>query len=332
MNPGEVKFLIIRFSSIGDIVLTSPVIRCLKEQVENSTLHYFTKPQFSGLLQENPYIDKIHTLKKSFVETVDELKNEGFDYVIDLHKNFRTYRYKNSLKVMDFSFPKLNWEKWLYVNLKINKLPDKHIVDRYFHAVRVFDVNNDGKGLDFFISDNDNVNIESIDSGLKKGFIVFGIGGNHFTKKMPAEKIVNLCKKIDFPIVLTGGEEDNKTGEYIEQNCNNVYNACGKFSIMQSASIVKQSKLVISHDTGIMHIAAAFKKIIISLWGNTVPEFGMYPYLPGEGSRIFQVDELSCRPCTKIGFSECPKKHFKCMEMLQEIDIANHTNKILKNP
>ena len=115
--------------------------------------------------------------------------------------------------------------------------------------------------------------------------------------------------------MLLGGMEDIATGDAIAGYTEGqVYNACGKFSINQSASLVQQARLVISHDTGLMHIAAAFKKKIISLWGNTIPEFGMYPYFPDENSRILQVDGLSCRPCSKIGYDELSQRTFQVYE------------------
>jgi heptosyltransferase-2 len=160
MEENEVKFLIIRFSSIGDIVLTTPIVRCLKQQVQGAVVHYLTKPQYGSIIENNPHIDKVHILK-NFDETINELKDEGFDYIIDLHKSLRSWRFKNQLKVMDFSFPKLNREKWLMVNLKRDKLPDVHIVDRYFEAVKVFDVNNDNKGLDYFIPEADKVDLKN---------------------------------------------------------------------------------------------------------------------------------------------------------------------------
>ncbi len=325
MDEKEVKFLIIRFSSIGDIVLTTPVVRCLKEEVEGAVVHYLTKPQYASMLENNPYIDKVHVLK-AFDETINELKDEGFDYIIDLHKSLRSWRFKNRLKVMDFSFPKLNREKWLMVHFKKNKLPDIHIVDRYFEAVKLFDAVNDGKGLDFFIPEADIVNLKDFVNYELGKFVAFAIGGQHETKKLPAEKIVEICQNIVHPVILLGGKEDFENGEIIAAACKNTINLCGKLNLNQSASVVEQSHFVITHDTGIMHIAAALKKNIVSVWGNTIPQFGMYPYLPGEKSKIYQVEGLKCRPCSKIGFSKCPDKHFDCM-MKQDFDgISEYIN------
>jgi ADP-heptose:LPS heptosyltransferase len=317
MDENEVKFLIIRFSSIGDIVLTTPVIRCLKQQVEGAVVHYLTKPQYASIVEDNPNIDKVHILK-SYEETINELKDEGFDYIIDLHKSLRSWRFKNRLKVMDFSFPKLNREKWLMVHCKKNKLPDIHIVDRYFEAVKLFDVENDTKGLDYCIPEADKVDLNNYCSISSEKFIAFAIGGQHETKKLPAEKIIEICNNINIPVILLGGKEDFENGERINTNCKNTINLCGKLNLNQSASVIEQSHFVITHDTGLMHIAAALKKNIVSVWGNTIPQFGMYPYLPGEKSKIFEVEGLKCRPCSKLGHKKCPKSHFDCM-MKQDV-------------
>ncbi|MCF0207641.1 MAG: glycosyltransferase family 9 protein, partial [Bacteroidales bacterium] len=152
-----VRYLVVRFSSIGDIVLTTPVVRCLKQQVENAEIHFLTKPQNVGIVEANPYISQVHTFT-TYRETVDKLRQIPFDYVIDLQKNVRSKRLINKLKILDFTFPKLNWQKWLLTSfLKINKLPDVHIVDRYLQAVRLFDVKNDMQGLDFFIPESEEV-------------------------------------------------------------------------------------------------------------------------------------------------------------------------------
>lgn len=313
------KILIIRFSSIGDIVLTTPVIRCLKQQLENVEIHYLTKKAFSGLLEENPNVSRVHVLDDNFSSLMRKLKKEEFDVIIDLHHNIRSLRVKLGLSKPNFSFKKLNVQKWLLVNYKLNFLPDHHIVDRYMETVRQMGVSNDSKGLDFFIPAKDHVDISTLPSMHQQGYIGFVIGAKHATKRLPVEKMIAICKTIDEQIVLLGGKEDEETAEIIRKSIGEkIYNACGKYNLNQSASLVKQAKRIISHDTGLMHIAAAFKKDIISVWGSTVPEFGMYPYHAGEGSKIAEVKDLSCRPCSKIGYRRCPKKHFNCMKQIDE--------------
>ncbi|NOQ26998.1 MAG: glycosyl transferase [Bacteroidales bacterium] len=315
----KIKFLIIRFSSIGDIVLTTPVVRNLKQQVENVEIHYITKPQFKSILESNPYVDKIHILKKSLKETVNELKYEHFDYVIDLHRNIRTARFKNRLKTISFSFEKLNKEKWMLVNFRKNNLPDTHIVDRYIDTLKVFDVKNDEQGLDYFIPEKDEVVVKTISEELVNGYVGVVVGAYHYTKKLTKEKIIAICKQIDKPILLLGGPDNKEEGEEIKNAIGkNIYNTCGSYNINQSASLVKQANIILTPDTGLMHIASAFKKKIISVWGNTVPEFGMYAYMPHPDSEIIEIKDLKCRPCSKIGFTQCPKKHFKCINDLDE--------------
>lgn len=312
------KILIIRFSSIGDIVLTTPVIRCLKEQT-NAEIHYLTKSSFLPILQHNPYIDKIHSLSSVFEKNVAELKKEKFDYVIDLHHNLRSLRFKKALAAPSFAFNKLNIEKWLMVNLKWNRLPNTHIVDRYLDTCKSLGVKNDNKGLDYFISTEEEVNLNTLATVFQKGYIALVIGAQHSTKRLPLHQLEKFCRKCNKPIIVLGGKEDAAHAWHLEKiDPERIFNACGKYSINQSASLVKQAEKVVSHDTGLMHIAAAFKKEIFSVWGNTIPEFGMYPYQTKHHN--FEVKNLSCRPCSKIGYINCPKKHFKCMEM-QNIDL-----------
>ncbi len=314
------KILIIRFSSIGDIVLTTPVVRCVHKQL-GAEVHFLTKKNFKGIVESNPYIKTVWTIEKNISEIVDDLKAENFDYVVDLHKNLRTGQVKRRLSTPSLVFHKLNVEKWLMVNLKINRLPKLHIVDRYLKTVESLGVQNDGEGLDYFIPAQNEVNIATlgIQNNIQNAppqYIAFVIGAAHATKRLPIEKIVELCDKATLPVVLLGGKEDAKNGQLIEnQTVRNIINLCGKLNLNQSASIVRQATKVITHDTGLMHIAAAFRKPILSFWGNTIPEFGMTPYLAGEGSQIFEVQGLKCRPCSKIGFDKCPKGHFKCMKL-----------------
>lgn len=319
------KILVIRFSSIGDIVLCSPVVRCLKEQTD-CQLHFLTKAGFNDIVQHNPHVDKVHLLKDNFQELIKELRKEQFDYIIDLHNNLRTSRIKFHLKVKSNAFNKLNWQKWLLVKFKINRLPDVHIVDRYIACADELGLINDGKGLDFHLPSGMRSAKEllQIDDSSYSAFV---IGGQHSTKMLPKEKIFELLEKLDHRVILLGGPEDKEKGEWLESKLpGKVINAAGNFKLLESVQILKQASVVISHDTGLMHIAAAFKKPILSVWGNTVPEFGMYPYMADEASSIYEVKNLSCRPCSKIGFEKCPKAHFNCMLQQDTVAIAERAN------
>lgn len=338
------KILIIRFSSIGDIVLTSPIIRCVKNQFPHAEIHYVTKIQFQDLVLHNPYINKVYTLEGDIQPLVLKLLQEKYDLVIDLHKNLRTNYIKSLLKqafnsqVKTISFNKLNIKKWMYTKLHLNLLPDKSIVERYFEALKPIGVKNDGQGLDFFIPSAQEVSKDDIPMSHMLGFVACAIGGQHETKKMPLQKWKSLCTSLQFPIILMGGKEDYAIAEEIKSiDPVKIYNACGKFSILESGHLIQKSRFVITHDTGLMHIAAAFKKPIISIWGNTVPALGMFPYYGFNNIKstlapqlhMIENNKLSCRPCSKIGYKACPKKHFKCMNDLDDTLILATANKII---
>ena len=315
------KILIIRFSSIGDIVLTTPVPRCVKTQLENAEVHFEKKVQYQSILESNPYVDKVFLLRESLDEFIVDLKKENYDVVLDLHNNLRTRILKWKLGVRSFSFNKLNIEKWLMVNFKINKLPDVHIVDRYLATAKSLGVKNDALGLDYFIPEKDEVPWDWFPETHRNGYVAYAIGAQHETKKLPVDRMIELCTKINRPIVLLGGKEDFENGETVRLAFENknlptvIFNACGKFNLNQSADIVRKSSVIFSHDTGLMHIAAALKKEVYSIWGNTIPAFGMYPYRTNYHS--LENKDLDCRPCSKIGYHKCPKGHFKCMRELQ---------------
>jgi ADP-heptose:LPS heptosyltransferase len=232
------------------------------------------------------------------------------------------------LKCPYSSFPKLNFKKFLLTTFKINLLPDVHIVDRYFEAVKVLGVKNDLQGLDFFISEENKFDIADLPMEFQKGYYAFVIGGTYKTKILPAVKIIEVIKRLNEPVVLLGGPDDiERANEILSAENANVVSLVGKINLEKSASLVKQAKSVLTNDTGLMHIAAAFHKNIVSVWGNTVPELGMYPYLPNESEKchIVECKDVKCRPCSKLGFKDCPKRHFRCM---MEIDTEKIVRKL----
>lgn len=317
------KVLIIRFSSIGDIVLTTPVIRCIKQQCVGAEVHFLTKAAYREVLVANPYIDQLHLLGKDEKELIQQLKAEAFDYIIDLHHNLRSLRFKLALGSRSRSFDKLNWAKWLLVKFKIKLLPELHIVDRYLATVAFLGIVNDGQGLDYFIPENSQLPENQLAPVYRKGYVAFVIGGQHATKMLPREKILAIANLLTSPVILLGGPEDKAKGDWIAERGNGkIYNACGSFKLNESADLLRKAQAVITHDTGLMHIAAAFNQKINVVWGNTVPEFGMYPYLREKAPYNSFEQQLSCRPCSKIGYAACPKGHFKCMQQQDETAIA----------
>lgn len=312
------KLLIVRFSSIGDVVLTTPVVRCLKQQLPDVTIHFITKKAFLPVLVNNPYIDRVITIEKSVDEVLEELKSEAYDYVIDLHHNVRTLRLKRALKTRSFAFPKENIRKFLLTQFKYNVMPKVHVVDRYFEAVKHLGVTSDGLGCDIVLTEKDQVNLAEYQL-TEKQFLAVAMGAQFATKQMPIDLLVRCLSPINQPIVLLGGGMDSERAAAVVQALPTatIVDLTGKLSLLQSTDITAKASVLLTGDTGLMHLASAMNTPIVSVWGNTVPDFGMYPYFPGNQKQfsIHEVPNLSCRPCSKIGYQSCPKKHFKCMEL-----------------
>jgi ADP-heptose:LPS heptosyltransferase len=320
------KILLLRFSSIGDIVLTTPVARCLQQQL-GAEVHFLTKRAFAPIVEPNPHINRVFSFEKNVSEVLNDLKSARYDFVADLHHNLRSFCVKLALGRPAASFDKLNLEKWLLVNFKIDHLPQQHIVARYLDTVRHLGVEYDGKGLDYFIPPSEEMRLQDLSPLFSEGnYLAFAIGATHATKRLPTEKMVEICQRIAQPIALLGGQAEYETGNVVaEQAGSHVVNLCGALSLHQSASVLRQSAKVLTHDTGMMHIAAALRKEIVSVWGSTVPKFGMHPFLPTSAGKNTSIENegLDCRPCSKIGFERCPKGHFKCMNDLPAVQIVS---------
>jgi ADP-heptose:LPS heptosyltransferase len=266
---------------------------------------------------------------KDVSEVLPDLKVEKYDVVIDLHRNLRSLRLKWQLGRPSHTFDKLNLEKWLLVNFKINRLPDQHIVDRYMASVMPLGVQYDGQGLDFFIPEGHDWHHSAEAHRIPAAYTAFVIGATHATKRLPEEKMIEICRNLEQPVVLLGGKSEADTGRRVAAAAGaHVTDLCGQLSLYESASVVRDAAQVLTHDTGLMHIAAAFRKKIVSVWGNTIPEFGMSPFYPtgANANTSFEVKGLPCRPCSKIGFEKCPKGHFACMNNLSEKAIVSRLN------
>ena len=317
------KILIIRFSSIGDIVLTSPVIRCLKLQ-KGFEIHYLTKLEYVILLESNPYIDKVYAFNNNFNQIIRNLKYEKYDFIIDLHNSLRSWLIRLSLRCASSIYRKDSLAKYLLIYFNISNI-NSHTVEKYFESVRILNIKNDDCGLDYFIEST-----IKVDFNINQSFIAWSIGGSAYQKMLSQKQIVSVADNLKIPIVLLGGIDVKNIGNQIkdQSNNNNIYNFCGQISLDQSAYLLKHSYLVLSNDTGLMHIAAAFKKIIISFWGCTKPILGFYPYKSHVDSMQI-VSRPSLSPCSKHG-NFCKIKKEGCIKEIEPKMILDQINRILK--
>ncbi len=324
------KILIIRFSSIGDIVLASPVFRCLKKQLENAEIHFLTKEKFKDVTIANPYIDRFFYLSDNLDEVIEQLKGEGYSYVIDLHNNFRSIRVRKALNTQSYVINKLNIQKFILTTFHLNFMPHRHITTRSLDTIKPLNVFDDGKGLDYFIPAHEHISDNDLPTSHVLGYVGIVIGASYNTKKLPVHKLQELCSKIKYPIVLLGGKEDAENGNTIASvDPVKIYNACGKFKLNESADLVKRAKLIISHDTGLQYIACAFNKRVLAIWGGTSPKLAVEPYYGTKYNNsqkapyeniLVNGRGLWCQPCSKYGKKKCPLGHFNCMEK-QDIDL-----------
>lgn len=318
------KILVIRFSSMGDIIYTTPVVRCLKKQVPNAEVHFLTKPAFQYIYNNNPNLDKLLLLKPKLADTIAEIKAEQYDCIIDLHNNLRTAIIKLRTCIKASTYKKHTVRKWLSLKFHLKLVPTTHLVDRYLETAKFLGVKNDGKPIDYHVGQHDLATL--LPPAHQQGYVAFVIGATHFTKRLPNYKIVNICKGLKLPVVLLGGKDVQGNGDEITAALGEkVYNACGVTSLDESVFLVSKAASLIGFDTGLTHIAEAFDLPIVSVWGGTVPDLlGVQPYMVKD-VLVAGVD-ISCRPCSKFGLEKCPLGHFKCMNDMPEEPITAFVN------
>jgi ADP-heptose:LPS heptosyltransferase len=327
------KILIIRFSSIGDIILASPVFRCVKKQIPNAQVHFLSEISCKRATDHNPYIDQFFYFDNFIDKTIEQLQLEKYDHIVDLENDANSKKIVKALKVKALSINALSFKKSLFEKLKINFLPTTHIVQRFLDVVSSLNIKDDGGGLDFYIAKEDEVASHDLPTAHSAGYYVLNIGSKYFTKTFPTDKFIELCSKLDHPIIIVGGREDILAGAQIAaQDTIKIYNACGKFNHGETADIMQKAKVVIGNVNDLMYMACAFKKPIVTLWGSTSPKFGKTPYYGENFMRHQQKPmfenvylNLRCQPCSETGFDICPKGHFNCM---QKIDVNEIITKI----
>lgn len=323
------KILIIRLSSLGDILLTTPLIRALKNKNPEIQIDFTLREEFEELLLHNPLIRKIykytnHKFEKHIL--FNSILDEEYDLVIDLQNNLRSKEIVRILKCPSVKYKKNNFEKFLLVQFKINRLKDTMPVPlRYAKAAGIDELDNDGP--DFFTTKLPDPQLSG-----DKNYIGLCAGAKHFTKRWPKEYYIQLAEKLigaGYRVVLFGGTEEAKICFEIEDKLKNVLNLCNT-SLLQAGVDMKMCKAVYTNDSGLMHLASAVKVPVIAFFGSTVKEFGFFPY--NSKSLVLENKNLSCRPCTHIGRKTCPKKHFDCMLKITPDEAFSTLSKLITVP
>jgi ADP-heptose:LPS heptosyltransferase len=295
-------------------------------------IHYATKRAFAGLLAANPHVDRIHSLDDNWAEFVRSLRAEGFDRIVDLHSNLRSMRIRAALRIPAKGFPKDNLAKWWLVRSKQDRMSGRHVVDRYFDTLLPLGIRYDGAGLEHHIPPEAVIGMDERPEAFRSRFVAVALGARHATKMLPEQQLAALLSQIKSPVTLLGGPGDRPLGDRLAAaDPDRIWNAAGAFDLNGSASILRDATCLLSPDTGLMHLAAAFDLPIWSFWGSTVPAFGMTPSFPDRSSsashsQIAEVENLDCRPCSKLGYPQCPRGHFRCMQDQDMQAAANWAN------
>jgi ADP-heptose:LPS heptosyltransferase len=316
-----VKILVIRFSAIGDVLLTFPILQGLKNKYPEAEIHVVTKKEQAQLFDLLPFHVHQWVFSGDLIATARSIRRHKFDRVIDLHNNLRTLLLQVlSAKSHWKRVRKYNVLKWRITTFKKKNLIVPHIVTRYAKAAEVEEY------LTPLALQLPKENVPD----LPENYIAWVVGAKFKTKQFPFEKIRETLAACDLPVVILGGKEEMHLGEALEREFAQVINKAGKTTIQEAAGILAWAKAVVTNDTGLMHLASFFNKPMLAIWGNTMPAFGMYAYQMEKVIHA-QVSDLSCRPCSKIGYKECPKGHFRCMLQHNTTELAQHIKNLVKD-
>jgi len=339
-KPG--KILVIRMSSIGDIILTTPLVRCLKNRYPETEITFVIKEQFAELLSHSPYIDRLVPFgsKTGFAglrSLKKKLRAEKYDLVIDIHKNLRSLYLRTFIgagKVRGYSkqIVRRTVLIWLRINL-FKKI--KPVFLRYFESVRNFDVAYDGAGTEITVP----AHISSYVNGIlpKAGYagsgpvIILCPGATYFNKKWLPERFAETARILagskNAFIIIHGGKGDEQLCESIAMQAGpKTINMAGKFTLLETAALLKSASLVIANDSGLLHLAQSQKTPVTGIYGATVRELGFFPM--DEESAVVEIP-LYCRPCTHKGLDRCPEKHFRCMKDITADSVAAAATELL---
>jgi heptosyltransferase-2 len=325
---GKKSILIIRLSSLGDILLTTPLLRTINKKFPDIKIDFILKEQYKEILQFNPYISKVYEYKTGPGEKrtlFRTLKKNRYDLVIDLQHNFRSSRIRRAVSAPAVKFNKKTISKFLLVNFKYNRLRySAPIAQRYAEVLDNFQLDEDG--LDFYLPQSTKSQLGDFNK-----YIGFAPGSRHLTKMWPKQyyaELGNLLMSKGYLIVLFGGKSDLQICYELSIKIPGSINLCNDNKIFDTAIDMKKCRAIVCNDSGLMHIACSLKVFVLAIFGSTVKEFGFMPY--NCNGLVLENLGLYCRPCTHVGRESCPEEHFRCMMELSSQSAFEKLNTILK--
>ncbi len=322
------KVLVIRLSSLGDILLTTPLLRALKNLNPNLSIDFLLRQEYVEALELNPNINQLFFFTRNDFENLkllNQLSGKKYDLIIDLQNNLRSRGIVSKLKGNKLRFDKKSFQKILLVKTKINLLKTAPPIPvRYASVIDGLEL--DSKGLELITDKQPSAILKS-----KNNLIGISPGSRHFTKRWPAEYFIQLSRFLlqnNFNVVIFGGKSDSEICRYINQQIPEIINLQNDNDLLQTAADMKLCSAVVCNDSGMMHTASAVGVKVLAIFGSSVKEFGFAPY--NCKSLILENNSLSCRPCSHIGRESCPEMHFRCMKEIKPEFVYNELLKFLK--
>lgn len=320
------SILIIRMSSLGDIILTSPLIRSLRKAYPDARLDYVVKNEFYPLICHNPHLDNIFVYDKrenNLKAIKTKIKSVKYDLILDIHKKFRSHYLVFGSKAKEIRrFKKHIFERQLLVWFGVSKFTEViPQYKKYFHGLHDLNVSYDGVGTEIFITEEIINRSKDIlkSAGIQPNDKCLAIcpGAKYWNKRWLPERFAELAGKIKTElnhklIFLGGPNEMGLNQKILSVGHLDGINLAGKTNLLESAAILEYCDLAITNDSGLMHMAQAVKTPVVAIFGPTTKELGYFP-LP-ESSKVVEDKSVECRPCTHHGMNHCPKKHFNCMK------------------
>ena len=339
------NILVLRLSSLGDVILTSPVYRLLRKKFPSAQIDVLVKKEFADVLRYNPNINSViefgspRELPLRIIRNA--LKLRSYDVVIDLHNSLRTRLLRFGIAKNIFVIDKDIWKRLLLVKLKANLFEKKiSIPEKYIRTLAPLGIENDDEGLEIFFPDEIKEHTKHIILSEVKGLmesknlIAICPTAKHKTKMWLKENFAQLANELiekhNAFIFLLAAPNEREYCDSLKSEINNqksVINLAGKISLLESAAIMDSCNVVVTNDSANLHLASARKKNVVAIFGSSVEEFGFFPYRTK--AKVLQVENLECRPCSHIGLSECPQGHFRCMNDISAEMVANAVKELL---
>ncbi len=325
------KILIIRLSSLGDIVLTQPVVQAVRKEFPKAQIHYLTKRVFSPIVEMFGCVDKIHYWeeKKALLTNLRKLK---FDLAIDLQSKLNTFIIKNFINAKQTS----TYNKEHLLRRQIVKKKTKRTisstVDLYFTALQKIGINSEVSNPKL-IPINNTMMPKAFTTNENTKYIGLFPGALHETKQYPINQLAELIDSVppewNCQFLIFGSKAENDLADELKiLTETEVINICGELDLQQLVTAIDKMDVVITNDSGPMHIAAALEKPQIAIFGATHPKLGFAPM--NENTIILSAD-LQCQPCSLHGSKACPLDHFNCMKQVSAVDILKTLKIMLKN-